>query len=95
MKNLIFRHRRFAWQNAIYTIQFILTIYINSEKLILPGRCAPLEFPRLMSSTEVKTYRKKERKKKEKIFQLKVQTIEKNSKKWLPHSYLTIQNKLV
>ena len=33
----------FSWQNAIYTIQFILTIYINSENLILPGRCAPVE----------------------------------------------------
>ena len=32
------------WQNATYTIQFILTIYINSEKLMLPGRCAPVEF---------------------------------------------------
>ena len=34
----------FSWQNATYTIQFILTIYINSEKLVLPGRCAPVEF---------------------------------------------------
>ena len=34
----------FSWQNAIYTIQFILTIYINSEKLMLPGRCAPVKF---------------------------------------------------
>ena len=34
----------FSWQNATYTIQFILTIYINSEKLMLPGRCAPVEF---------------------------------------------------
>ena len=30
--------------NATYTIQFILTIYKNSEKLMLPGRCAPVEF---------------------------------------------------
>ena len=30
----------FSWQNATYTIQLILTIYINSEKLMLPGRCA-------------------------------------------------------
>ena len=34
----------FSWQNATYTIQFILTIYINSEKLMLPRRCAPVEF---------------------------------------------------
>ena len=34
----------FSWQNATYTIQFILTIYINSEKLMLPGRCTPVEF---------------------------------------------------
>ena len=34
----------FSWQNATYTIQFILTIYINSEKLMLPGRRAPVEF---------------------------------------------------
>ena len=34
----------FSWQNATYTIQCILTIYINSEKLMLPGRCAPVEF---------------------------------------------------
>ena len=34
----------FSWQNATYTIQFIGTIYINSEKLMLPGRCAPVEF---------------------------------------------------
>ena len=34
----------FSWQNATYTIQFILTIYINSEKLMVPGRCAPVEF---------------------------------------------------
>ena len=33
----------FSWQNATYTIQFILTIYIYSEKLMLPGRCAPVE----------------------------------------------------
>ena len=33
----------FSWQNATYTIQFILTIYSNSEKLMLPGRCAPVE----------------------------------------------------
>ena len=31
----------FSWQNATYTIQFI---YINSEKLLLPGRCAPVQF---------------------------------------------------
>ena len=34
----------FSLQNATYTIQIILTIYINSEKLMLPGRCAPVEF---------------------------------------------------
>ena len=34
----------FSWQNATYTIQFILTICINSEKIMLPGRCAPVEF---------------------------------------------------
>ena len=34
----------FSWQNATYTIQFILTMYINSEKLMLPGRCDPVEF---------------------------------------------------
>ena len=34
----------FSWQNATYTIQFILTIYINSEKQMLPGRCAPVDF---------------------------------------------------
>ena len=34
----------FSWQNATYTIQFILTIYINCEKLMLPGRCSPVEF---------------------------------------------------
>ena len=34
----------FSWQNATYTIQFILTIYINSEKLMLPGRIALLNF---------------------------------------------------
>ena len=34
----------FSWQNATYTIQFIVTIYINSEKPMLPGRCAPVEF---------------------------------------------------
>ena len=34
----------FSWQNATYTIQFILTIYINSEKLMLPRRCAPVDF---------------------------------------------------
>ena len=33
----------FSWQIATYTIQFILTIYINSENLKLPGRCAPVE----------------------------------------------------
>ena len=60
-----------SWQNATYTIQFILTIYINSEKHIA----------RKMRSCW--------------IFQLKVRKIEKNSKKWLPRSYLTIQNKLV
>ena len=31
-------------ENAPYSIQFILTIYVNSEKLMLPGRCAPIEF---------------------------------------------------
>ena len=34
----------FSWQNATYAIQFILTIYINSEKLMLPERCAPVEY---------------------------------------------------
>ena len=37
----------FSWQNATHTIHFILSIYIiyiNSEKLMLPGRCAPVEF---------------------------------------------------
>ena len=34
----------FSWQTATYTIQFIYTFYINSEKLMLPGRCAPVEF---------------------------------------------------
>ena len=34
----------FSWQNATYAIQFILMIFINSEKLMLPGRCAPVEF---------------------------------------------------
>ena len=34
----------FSWQNVTYSIQFILTIYINSEKPMLPGRCAPDEF---------------------------------------------------
>ena len=34
----------FSWQNVTYTIQFILTIYINSERLMLPERCAPVEF---------------------------------------------------
>ena len=34
----------FSWKNATYTIQFILTIYISSEKLMLPGRCPPVEF---------------------------------------------------
>ena len=34
----------FSWKNVTFTIQFILTICINSEKLILPGRCAPVEF---------------------------------------------------
>ena len=34
----------FSWQNATYTIQFIFMICINSEKLVLPGRCAPVEF---------------------------------------------------
>ena len=33
----------FSWQTATYTIQFMLTIDINSEKLMLPGRCAPVE----------------------------------------------------
>ena len=44
MENLIFRHGRIFLANATYTIQFILTIYINSEKPMLPGRCAPVEF---------------------------------------------------
>ena len=34
----------FSWQNATYTIRFILTIYINSEIFMLPGRRAPVEF---------------------------------------------------
>ena len=34
----------FSWQNATYTIQFMFTIYINSETLMLPGRCGPVEF---------------------------------------------------
>ena len=34
----------FSWQIATYTIQFILTIYSNSEKNMLPGTCAPFEF---------------------------------------------------
>ena len=34
----------FSWQNGTYTIQFILTIYINREKLMLPERRAPVEF---------------------------------------------------
>ena len=34
----------FSWQNATYTIKFILTIYINNEKLMLPRRCDPVEF---------------------------------------------------
>ena len=35
----------FSWQNATYTIQFILKIYIkNGEKLMLSGICAPVEF---------------------------------------------------
>ena len=34
----------FSWQNATYTIQFILKIYINSEKLMLPESGAPVEF---------------------------------------------------
>ena len=44
MENLIFIMGTFSWQNATYTIQLILTTYINSEKLMLPGRCAPVEF---------------------------------------------------
>ena len=32
------------WQIATYTIQFILKIYINSEKLMLPESCAPVEY---------------------------------------------------
>ena len=43
-KTLFLDMGAFSWQNATYTIQFILTIYINSEKLMLPGRCAPFEF---------------------------------------------------
>ena len=43
-KTLFLDMGAFFWQNATYTIQFILTIYINSEKLMLPGRCAPFEF---------------------------------------------------
>ena len=43
-KTLFLDMGAFSWQNANYTIQFILTIYINSEKLMLPGRCAPFEF---------------------------------------------------
>ena len=34
----------FSWHNATYTIQFILTIYTISEKLMLPERCALLNF---------------------------------------------------
>ena len=45
MEKLIFRQGdAFSWQNATYTIQFILTNYINSEKLMLPGRRALVEF---------------------------------------------------
>ena len=43
-KTLFLDMGAFSWQNATYTIQFILTMYINSEKLMLPGRCAPFEF---------------------------------------------------
>ena len=32
----------FSWQKATYTIQFILTMYIDSEKLKLPEGVAPL-----------------------------------------------------
>ena len=34
----------FSWQNATYTIQFILMIYINSEKLMLPEDALLLNF---------------------------------------------------
>ena len=34
----------FSWQNATYTIQFILTIYINSEKLMLQEDAPLLNF---------------------------------------------------
>ena len=34
----------FSWQNVTYTIQFILTIYINSEKLMLPEDVLLLNF---------------------------------------------------
>ena len=34
----------FSWQIATYTVQFILTIYKNSDNPMLPGRCAPFEF---------------------------------------------------
>ena len=54
----------FSWQNATYTIQFILTIYINSEKLMLPGRCAPFEF---FSWKCGKLKKKKKKKKQQKV----------------------------
>ena len=60
----------FSWQNATYTIQFILTIYTNSEKLMEDA---------LLLNFSVES----------------AENWEKNSKKWLPRSYLTIQNKLV
>ena len=34
----------FSCRNATYSIQFILMIFISSEKLMLPGRCTPVEF---------------------------------------------------
>ena len=43
-KTLFLDMGAFSWQNVTYSIQFILTIYINSEKLMLPGKCAPFEF---------------------------------------------------
>ena len=44
MENLILDMGAFSWQNATYTIRFILTIYVNTEKLMVPGRCVPDEF---------------------------------------------------
>ena len=53
MENLFFLDMgAFSSQNATFTIQFILTIYINSEKLMLPGRCAPVEFSSSVESAE-------------------------------------------